>query len=276
MSEVVDRTEQYYDSKDADEFYFRIWGGEDIHIGTYLSPQDSIFDASRRTVEWLAGMIKHLPAGSEVLDIGAGYGGAARYLAEQQDLRVYCLNLSKVQNDRNRQLNEKQGLADKIDVVDGNFESLPYADASMDAAWSQDAILHSGNRLQVFSEVCRVLKPGGDFIFTDPMQRADASKEDLQPVLDRIHLADLGSVEVYREYAAELGLQFIGYEDRTDQLVNHYSAVHQNLDSRTAELVTDISEEYIENMKRGLRHWINAGKAGLLAWGALHFRKAAT
>ena len=31
-AEVVQQAERYYDSSDADEFYFRVWGGEDIHI----------------------------------------------------------------------------------------------------------------------------------------------------------------------------------------------------------------------------------------------------
>ena len=33
MSELSDITEKYYDSDDADRFYYHIWGGEDIHIG---------------------------------------------------------------------------------------------------------------------------------------------------------------------------------------------------------------------------------------------------
>jgi len=273
MSEVVERTETYYDSKDADEFYYRIWGGEDIHIGTYERQDESIFEASRRTVEWMASKISDFPAGSTVLDIGSGYGGAARYLAQEKGYRVHCLNLSKVQNERNRQMNEEQVLSVLIDVVDGNFEALPFDDDSMDVVWSQDAILHSGNREKVFQEVDRVLRPGGHFIFTDPMMRAGVDLKALQPVLDRIHLADLGSVDTYVSYAEKLGWKHVEYDGKTSQLINHYSAVLDNLESRTEELTKEISPEYIENMKRGLAHWINAGKAGHLAWGVLHFEK---
>ena len=46
--------EAYYDSREADEFYFHIWGGEDIHIGLYETSADSIGEASRRTVEAMA------------------------------------------------------------------------------------------------------------------------------------------------------------------------------------------------------------------------------
>jgi ubiquinone/menaquinone biosynthesis C-methylase UbiE len=43
------------------------------------------------------------------------------------------------------------------------------------------------------TEVDRVLKPGGELVFTDPMQADDCPDGVLQPVLDRIHLESLGS-----------------------------------------------------------------------------------
>ncbi len=55
----------------------------------------------------------------------------------------------------------------------GVFEDIPEPDASVDVVWSQDAILHSDQREKVLPEVFRVLKPGGEFIFTDPMQADD-------------------------------------------------------------------------------------------------------
>jgi sarcosine/dimethylglycine N-methyltransferase len=30
---AISTTSEYYDSKDADTFYYEVWGGEDIHIG---------------------------------------------------------------------------------------------------------------------------------------------------------------------------------------------------------------------------------------------------
>ena len=47
---VVDTTRDYYDSPDADNFYFHVWGGEDIHVGIYLSDGAPIRDARHRPV----------------------------------------------------------------------------------------------------------------------------------------------------------------------------------------------------------------------------------
>ncbi len=271
---VVDKAREYYDSGDADNFYYNVWGGEDIHIGLYQSDTEPIRDASRRTVARMTEKLAaNLQPGAKVLDIGAGYGGSARYMAKEKGLHCTCLNLSVVQNDRNRVMNKEQGLDDKVDVVDGSFEELPFADDSFDAVWSQDAILHSGNRKLVFEEVDRVLKSGGHIIFTDPMQKPGVAKEDLQPVLNRIHLETMGSIEDYKAFAKDLGWEVVEIEEMPEMLVTHYSSVLRELENREEELKDVCSAEYRENMKKGLRHWIEAGKKDALDWGILHFRK---
>lgn len=274
MSEVVEKARAYYDSSDADEFYYRIWGGEDIHVGMYSANQTDIFSASQRTVESMAEKVAGaLAAESHVLDIGSGYGGSARYLAKRFRCMVSCLNLSRVQNERNRKRNSEIGLNQLIEVMDGNFEEIPFEANQFDLVWSQDAILHSGQRQRVFEEVNRVLKPGGLFIFTDPMQKYGVDTEALKPVLDRIHLASLGSVDDYKAYSQDLGWTVVELEEHPEQLVNHYSAVLRDLESRDEELKKNVSTEYIENMKKGLQHWIHAGHLGLLNWGILVFKK---
>ncbi len=274
-SNVVEQARDYYDSGDADNFYFHVWGGEDIHVGLYASEDDAIVDASRRTVERMAQRLAHLPKGARVLDIGAGYGGAARFLAREKGFHVTCLNLSTVQNERNRRFTAEQGLSDLINVVDGSFEDLPFEGASFDVVWSQDAILHSGRRDRVFAEVDRVLKPGGDFVFTDPMQAEVVDPEVLAPVLARINLPSVGSFATYRRYAADLGWAERDIDNLSHQLPRHYARVKAVLEAREEALREVCTEDYRERMKAGLDKWVQAGRQGALAWGILHFAKSA-
>jgi sarcosine/dimethylglycine N-methyltransferase len=274
-SDIVETARDYYNSDDADNFYYHIWGGEDIHIGLYRSEEEPIAEASRRTVETMAEKLRSLGPDSRVLDVGAGYGGAARHLAKTHGCRVVALNLSEKENERDRQMNREQGLDDKIKVVDGSFEKIPFPGNTFDMVWSQDAILHSGERDRVVAEVVRVLKPGGEFVFTDIMQVEGVDHEELQPVLDRIHLDSLGSLPFYREAAARHGLEEVGFEDHTSQLPRHYGRVLAETEVNQAEIGTLVSDEYIERAKVGLRHWVEAGNEGRLQWGILHFRKPA-
>lgn len=273
-SQTVDTARDYYNSSDADRFYATIWGGEDIHVGLYEKDTDTIFDASRRTVEKMGSLAMNLDSKTRVLDIGSGYGGSARYLAKTFGCQVGCLNLSEVQNKRNRELNRMQGMSLAINVVDGTFEDIPLPDGGVDVVWSQDAILHSGNRKRVFEEVYRVLAKGGQFIFTDPMQSEKCPKKALQPILDRIHLDSLGSVSFYRQLASELGFKEVQILDLSQHLAAHYSRVLGEIEANHHNLIRVCSEDYIQKMKVGLQHWVDGGQAGHLTWGILHFQKA--
>ncbi len=272
-SPVSATTEAYYDSPEADSFYADIWGGEDIHIGVYESETEEVARASARTVETMAIRLEGLGADQRVLDIGAGYGGAGRALAARFGCRVDCLNLSEAQNERNRQLTREAGQGDHVRVVHANFESIPGPDAVYDVVWSQDAILHSGARERVLSEVARVLRPGGQFLFTDPMQTDDCPPDVLQPVLDRIHLDTLASPGFYRKNLTSFGFEELAFVEMPDQLRAHYARVRQELEARREEMVQRCGVDYVSRMLEGLGHWVAAAARGHLTWGIFHFSK---
>lgn len=273
-SNAVAQAEAYYDSPDADSFYFTIWGGEDIHIGMYKDDNEPIVPASHRNDETLASMLEGVDKNTVVLDIGAGYGGAARYLAKTYGCKVICVNISETQNRLNRELNNKAGFEDRIEVLYGDFEAIPADDESVDVVWSQDAILHSGNRPRVLDEVRRVLKPGGQFIFTDPMQSDDCPEGVLQPILDRIHLETLGSFGFYDRELKARGFEKLDVREMTHQLRRHYWRVGEELKSNYDRLTEGSSTTYLDNMIKGLGHWVDGADKGYLAWGVMHYRLA--
>ncbi len=263
---TIDNARNYYNSEDADNFYYTIWGGEDIHIGLYNSPEDSIYKASRETVKQMASLLPEINSSTRILDLGAGYGGAARYLAKTYGCSIVALNLSEVENERNRVMNRKLNLQHLIEVVDGSFEDIPFPDDSFDVVWSQDALLHSCAREKVVTEANRVLAPGGHFVFTDPMREDECPQDVLQPILDRIHLDDLGSPGFYMDTAVNTGMSLIEVQDHTEQIAHHYGKVLSETEKREDELQSLVSEEYITRMKTGLEHWINGGRNGHLTW----------
>lgn len=271
-SDAVERAEAYYDSTEADAFYQTIWGGQDIHIGIYQGDDEPIADASRRTVATMASRLVGVNENSAILDLGAGYGGSARHLADRFGCRVTCLNLSETQNALNRTLTAKAGLTDRVSVVHGDFENIPEPDNSFDIVWSQDAILHSGNRTRVLDEVRRVLVSGGQFIFTDPMQSDTCPDGVLQPILDRIQLSTLASFGFYRTELGARGFEEGDTEPLTDQLRMHYWRVGKALEERYDEAVTLSGQTYVDNMLKGLRHWVDGADRGYLAWGIMDYR----
>ena len=273
-SAAVETAEAYYDSSQADAFYQTIWGGQDIHIGIYSGADEPIADASRRTVATMADQLVGISATTRILDLGAGYGGSARYLAERFGCHVTCLNLSINQNERNRALNKKNDLDGLITVVEGNFEDIPFPENSFDVAWSQDAIVHSADRELVVQEVVRVLNDKGEFIFTDLMQTYDCPKSILKPVLDRIQLDSLGSFGFYVEKGRKLGVRKTEVQNLSEHLTTHYQRVMEETQDRYDEMVESCGKEYIDKMIEGLKHWVEAGKNNYLSWGIVHMNKS--
>ncbi|GJO49185.1 Glycine/sarcosine/dimethylglycine N-methyltransferase [Mycobacterium marinum] len=264
--------EDYYDSDDANAFYSMIWGGEDIHVGCYEDTRD-IGAAARKTVDRMVRQLTRFDGDTRVLDLGAGYGGCARHLASDYGSSVTCLNISEAQNETNRERNRNAGLDAKIRVVHGSFEAIPEPDGSYDVVWSQDAILHAADRRKVIEEAFRVLKAGGELIFTDPMQADEVPDGVLAPVYDRLNLADLGSMRFYRETALAVGFEVVDQIDLVHNLGVHYQRVLEELETRRRELEEHSSTEYLDKMRVGLRNWVDSAREGHLAWGIQHFRK---
>ena len=277
MSEKSARAAQtareYYNSEAADSFYFQVWGGEHIHVGIYDGPGESVASASRRTVQFMSAQLNGLKASARLLDIGSGYGGAARYLAATHGCQVTGLCISEVENERHRAMNQAQGLELLIEVVDGNFEDMPFEDESFDIVWSQDAMLHSADRMRVFREVSRVLRTGGEFIFTDLMMADGCPEAAVKPILDRLLLESMASPEYYRFTASHCGFEELYQEDLTPHMTTHYARVLEDMEAIVARDASALDAAYVERARTGLQRWVDGGQAGHLAWGMFLYRR---
>lgn len=264
----------YYNSHDADTFYRTIWGGSTINIGLYESPSDPIPIASHRTIERMASLIAPITSAMRILDLGSGYGGAARHLAKTYGCAVCCFNLSEVENERNRKMIQDEGLGHLVSVREGSFEDLRMLpEGGFDVVWSQDAFLHSGDRKAVVRGIDRVLvKKGGTVVFTDPMAANGVDQRELGPILERLSLESMGEVDSYRHLFEEVGLFLdTGFVDLTQHMEVQYGRVLRELEDRERELKGEISDEYVGNMKVGLKNWVEGARNGKLCWGILRF-----
>jgi SAM-dependent methyltransferase len=70
-----------------------------------------------------------------------------------------------------------------------DVESLTFEDGSFDLCTSTEVFEHVPNDIQGFSEICRVLKPNGIFVFTVPLHDIPKTVERVKKQLD-------GSVEL--------------------------------------------------------------------------------
>lgn len=270
-STTVKKARDYYDSENMLNFHNLIYG-EHIHIGLYETGTESIPNANLRTLEVINTLLE-LDSSSKVLDIGSGYGGAARYLAGQAHCHVDCLNLSAAQNEINRKLTQAKDLDALIHVFDGSFQEIPAAEDTYDTVISQDALLYSSDRLQVFQEVSRVLQNKGQFLLTDVMLSDECPPDIHKKTLEIVELKSLASIEIYRALAKKTGFQEIKVLEMSEQVTQQYQKTLDALESNFDELRKGCDEEFLEYQRVRLSNWIKIGNEGYLNWGILHFLK---
>lgn len=94
-----------------------------------------------------------------VLDAGCGRSNFVLQKNRKDMATIIGIDAAKEATDGN-------AIADKI--VIGNLENLPFEDGSFDAVTSLWVLEHVRHPERVFSEIARVLKPGGRFFFVTP------------------------------------------------------------------------------------------------------------
>jgi SAM-dependent methyltransferase len=116
--------------------------------------------------------------GCEVLEVGSGRGGGASYLLR------YLGPASVVGADFSPEavsFCNRHRLVPGLAFVEGDAEDLPFAGASFDVVVNVESSHCYGSMAGFLSEVTRVLRPGGHFLFADFRQaeRLDGLRREL-------------------------------------------------------------------------------------------------
>ena len=274
---VIDTFNQsYFDSQDMDLFYRRV-SGEHTHCGIFEHPDEDVYIAKKRTTEYMASRLT-LDGSRHLLDLGSGYGGAARYIAQEYGCQICCLNLSEQQNAINIERNQEERLNDLIDVHQGSFEKLPFPDSTFNVAWAQDSLFYSDTQLQAFREAYRVLAKGGEFIACTYFFSGDyLSPEEVNKVVDwytggGIHKVYFLHIDDYRKVAEEIGMAEVQVIDLTHHISVNYLQILKKMEEIQAEEKL-WSEAFFEKKKQRLLDCSEVGNSGLVQWGILHYRK---
>lgn len=105
-------------------------------------------------------------AGKQVADLGAGEGALTLLLAGH-GASVTAVD----QSPKMLRLVEEQaleaGLADRVQVAEGDLESLPLATASVDVVFLSQALHHASRPERALAEASRVLRDGGLLLLLD-------------------------------------------------------------------------------------------------------------
>jgi len=144
-----------------------------------------------------------LRPGLRVLDVAAGKGDSAMFLARQFGCEVAGVDFG-AENVREA-TSRAESVSSNAMFVTGDAESLDFPDASFDAVICECAFCTFPDKPAAASEFARVLRPGGELGLTD-LTRSGPLPPELSGLLAWIAcIADARPVEEYAGYLATAG-----------------------------------------------------------------------
>lgn len=215
--------------------------GRDIGQNSWLTA-----DEYDRFISWL-----RLQPQQHVLEVASGSGGPARYLAHETGCYVTGIDVNEHGIETATKSLIAPNLSDRITfkVADANGK-LPFEDDTFDAVMCIDSMNHFPDRLNVFREWYRILRPGHRGVFTDPVVITGPVTNDELALRSLVGLFLFVPPGVNEELMAEAGFQLVQQEDISENAAMVSKRWHDARQRHKEALVRIESEERFEGLQK--------------------------
>lgn len=232
-----------------------------------LAPVDEFHSRGRAATEELAAC---LPAGTgEVLDVGSGLGGPARYLAAKFGRRVAGIDLTPAYVATAQELTRRCGLDDRVRFMVGDALELPFPDGGFEAACTQHVAMNIADKASLYAGIARVLRPGATFVIHDILAGSGGSPRYPTPWSADGTTSFLVAAPALADLLAAAGFKVEEMRDRRAATVAWFEARQAKGDQPLGIqlLLGDRAKEALANLLDGLR-------AGAFVPTLVHARRA--
>src|SRR5215207_8498218 len=191
-----------------------------------LAPIDEFHTRGREATANLASLLNNnLQPNFHVLDVGSGIGGPSRYLASKFGCHVTGLDLVEEYCHVADSLAKRVKLDNLLTYRQGDATQMPFDDATFDVVWTQYASMNIADKKRLYSEMHRVLKPGGklavDEAYKGSSDMVDSSIHFPVPWASDLSISHLISAEEARKLLKEVvGFKEVVWEDKTESVID--------------------------------------------------------
>jgi len=220
------------------------------------------------------GTLIGLGPGQRVLDVAAGTGTSAIFLAERFGCEVVGIDYGRDSVALANAAASEAGLANRVRIEQGDAERLPFEANSFDAVVCECAFCTFPDKTTAAAEIARVLRPGGRLGLSD-LTRSGPLPAELEGLLAWIAcIADAQPVDRYVDYLESAGLAVEKIENRDDVLGQTVADVRGKL--LGAELLVNLRKidlpgadfQQAKLIARSAAEAIREGKLGYVLLGA--------
>jgi ubiquinone/menaquinone biosynthesis C-methylase UbiE len=193
-----------------------------------LAPVDEFHIRGRQATVELAQRAALTP-GLRVLDVGCGLGGSVRYLAAEHGCRVTGVDLTREYVDVARALAGLVGLGDAVEFHHGSALALPFDQSAFDVVWTEHVQMNIADKRLFYSEIARVLRPGGRLVFHDVLQGRGGPAHVPVPWAEDASICFLVTPATVREILERLGFTIVDWEDTSHESLRWFVAAADRL-----------------------------------------------
>ncbi|MFB8281122.1 methyltransferase domain-containing protein [Nocardia colli] len=237
MSDIQEHTLRsvaaFYDNVVAVEIFM----GSNIHMGYWPAGAGGRLSEAQDRLTDLVGTASGAGEGTHLLDIGCGVGGPALRLTRMLGSTVTGISVSPAEVAAAQARTIDEGLRAQADFQVADALSLPFADATFDAAIAIESIVHISDKVRALREIHRVLRPGATLVIADVTLREPDEVVGLEPLdLPVFNILALQTHNEYRDLVAAAGFELNHVEDLSNQTHPFYALCKQRVANRRAEL----------------------------------------
>ncbi|MEM9852505.1 MAG: methyltransferase domain-containing protein [Pseudomonadota bacterium] len=154
--------------------------------------------------------------GDRVLEVGAGWGGCARYLAQKSGAQVTAVELQGDYNSIGADLTARAGLGDQVTHVEGDFLTVPLPVGGFDHAVSWLALFHIPDRAAYLGRIAGALRPGGGFFAEDLFHRTAPPPNEMASFQAHLFPKSVVGWEDYGDGLDAAGFGGVALQDMSD------------------------------------------------------------
>lgn len=198
--------------------YYRSFWGEHLHHGFWIRGDESKEKAQLQLIEHLAQLASVKP-GSDILDIGCGFGATSLYLARHFNATVTGITISPVQLEM--AIHAAAAEHPRVQFLLMDAEAMNFQ-KQFDVLWSVESISHYQNPQGFFASAAKLLKPGGCFAITDWFKKENLTPVETRKFIEPIEegmMVELQVMDDYERFLTSSGLQIMHRE-----ILNQYCA----------------------------------------------------
>jgi len=215
--------------------------GKDIGQNSWLTADE--FD---RFISWLRIEPQH-----HVIEVASGSGGPARYLAERAGCSVTGIDANEGGVETATQNVNDAGLGSRVTfrLADATAR-LPFDDNTFDGLLCIDAMNHLPNRLEVFREWHRIIRPQRRAVFTDPVLITGPVTNDELALRSLVGVFLFVPPSINEQFIAEAGFNLIQQEDVSENAAQVSKRWHDARQRYQNELMQIEGEERFDGLQK--------------------------